>query len=120
MDVTPLIKTGQMVIESYGSDSITVNGQVYDTSLCLWTSGIKKLDSVRSFTDLSDEILQEHKDHIIIIGFDGDFDAVDFLSLKQKYGGLEVMDVGSACRTYNVLLTEGRDVSIIIIQKNPA
>jgi len=38
-----------------------------------------------------------------------------FAHLARRGVGLEVMDSGAACRTYNVLLSEGRNVALALI-----
>ena len=38
-----------------------------------------------------------------------------FAAVAGRGVGLEVMDNGAACRTYNVLLAEGRRVALAII-----
>ncbi len=58
---------------------------------------------------------------IVILGVGGKMllPPVKINLLFQKYNiGLEVMDTAAACRTYNFLLTEGRNVTAVLFQIN--
>jgi len=71
-------------------------------------------DSIRQIVDLDPEIV------ILGVGAKLQLPPVKISLLFQKYNiGLEVMDTAAACRTYNFLLTEGRNVTAALIQINP-
>ena len=40
--------------------------------------------------------------------------------LAQRRIGIETMDTAAACRTYNILAQEGRDVAVALLLDNPA
>jgi uncharacterized protein len=46
-------------------------------------------------------------------------DAEVILALKAKGIVAEVMDIGAACRTYNVLRAEGRQVAAALVPAGP-
>lgn len=117
MDVTPLLKPGQQIIQSYAGGGFRVSGQAYAGAVLVWP------DHTVSWKAASFEALQL-SDFSPVYEYDplpdvvlfGTGKAQHFLppalrqSLRDKGLVIEVMDTGAACRTYNVLLAEGRRV----------
>jgi uncharacterized protein len=102
MDITPLVPKEKNLITAYGEDYIIVQENKYTIPLII-TPDKLILEQV-SFNQL-EKILPMAE--VVIIGH------------KQKQMRLinikaEVMSFGAACRTYNVLLTEGRDVVCLL------
>jgi len=104
------------VITAYGDNSVSINGKPFEQSLIITRTKLNENWDVAVV-----ELLQaEHIDQIlafnpelIIIGT-GDkliFPAVEVYSGIIEHGiGVDFMDTRAACRTYNILMTEGRDV----------
>ena len=118
MDVTPLIKSDQQVIQSYSNGRFRVSGHVYDSAVFvaphetyIWDfSGTIQDIQIQDFAplfDAADDI------DVVLLGCGPQ---MEFISpsfkqaLKAKGLVLEVMDTGAACRTYNVLMAEGRRI----------
>ncbi len=107
---------GQNAIARYGPDGVIVNGLEYTRSVIVPWHGEVTPWSVRSF----DELQAEHFDQFIamqpqvVIFGSGPrlrFPPPHTLSgLMAARIGFETMDNAAACRTYNVLLAEGRSV----------
>ncbi len=122
MDVTPLIKQGQQIIESYGDGAFTVSGKVYTHAIVLTPEETKPWD-ISSFEDCTQEAVQALLDasaetEILLIGCGEQFYPVPpewRATARAKGVALELMDTGAACRTYNILLTEGRHVLAALI-----
>ena len=80
-----------------------------------------QLDHIQSLTEKDVEEILQHNPEIVIIGHQipGLFppDSIR-LMFSQKRVGLECMDIGAACRTFNVLLSELRDVTLVLIIPN--
>ncbi len=77
---------------------------------------VKNLDE---FTNDSMQQIVDLEPEIVILGVGSKFKLapVKINLLFQKHDiGLEVMDTAAACRTYNFLLTEGRNVAAALIQ----
>ncbi len=117
MDVTPLLKPGQQIIQSYAGGGFRVSGQAYQGAILIWPERTVPW-ALLSFADLqvSDfSPVYEHDPLPDVVLF-GTGSAQQFLlpalrqELRAKGLVIEVMDTGAACRTYNVLLTEGRRV----------
>ena len=118
MDVTPLVKEGSKIIQSYAGGRFRVSGEVHEGAILV------SQDSVRSWAANGPVQELTEQDFEILITMQDEFDVVllgtgkvlRFLApelkaaLKQKGLHVEVMDSGAACRTYNVLMAEGRRV----------
>lgn len=103
-------------ITAYGDDSVSINGKPFQQSLIITPT---KLEENWAITSI-DQLMQNHVDQIlalnpelIIIGTGNKlvFPAVELYSSIIKHGiGVDFMDTGAACRTYNILMSEDRDV----------
>ena len=103
-------------ITLYDENKIQVNGKNFHTSLIISSQQVKTEWSPRSPEDLN----AEHFSHIIemnpelvLIGTGNTlvFPPIETYAELIKLGiGVEIMDTGAACRTYNVLSNEGRQV----------
>lgn len=117
MDVTPLLKPGQQIIQSYAGGGFRVSGQAYQGAILVWPEETK-VWPVSAFADLqlSDFSPLYEYDPLPDVVLLGTGKTQEFLlpalrqALREKGLVIEVMDTGAACRTYNVLLAEGRRV----------
>ena len=122
MDVTPLIPEGRQIIQGYSANGFRVNGQSFDGAIIVtplqtapWTA--------KSFADLTEndfEALAANANDIDVVllgsGARGEFFPPKLrTALKQKGLTVETMDTGAACRTYNVLMAEGRRVAAALM-----
>ncbi len=123
MDVTPLVKSDQQIIQSYAGGRFRVSGTTYDHAVlvspsdtCEWTvSGPAEMLNEEDFRPLLDRA--EDIDVVLL----GTGAKLVFISpalkntLKKQGLSIEAMDTGAACRTYNVLMAEGRRVFAALI-----
>ncbi|MEX8191331.1 Mth938-like domain-containing protein [Comamonas guangdongensis] len=109
-------KSDAQTITGYGPGWIAVDKQNHETSLLVGSQGLLKTWSCARFEDLTaahfEELAQLEAEVIIFgSGSRNRFPPVAWLKpLMAKRVGLETMDTASACRTYNVLAGEGRNV----------
>ncbi len=104
------------VITAYDNGSITVNGKPFSQSLIVTSTKLDENWDVKTIELLQpnhiDQVLLLNPE-LIIIGT-GDklvFPAVEIYSgIIERGIGVDFMDTGAACRTYNILMSEGRDV----------
>ena len=103
-------------IEAYHRDSFKVDRQSYDSSILVHAE--KKVECWRP-TDLMQltvadlQLLITLKPAIVLLGTGKNliFPAADlFTPLQQAQISVEIMDTAAACRTYNVLMSESRNV----------
>lgn len=112
---------GSNVIRAYARDSIEINDQRYPSSLIV---GNTQLIEDWGVTHV-DHITTEHwlqlislEPEIIIIGTGDEIifpHPSSYAECINKGIGVEFMDSGAACRTYNILLSEDRPVVAAII-----
>jgi uncharacterized protein len=107
---------GTNAIARHGPDGVLVNGVQHTQSVIVPWTGLVAAWPVARFEDLQAEhftALAEHTPELVIFGSGARlrFPAASVLrSLIERRIGVETMDTAAACRTYNVLLSEGRAV----------
>lgn len=119
MDVTPLVKKGQQIIQSYAGGVFKINGVTYQGPVyvfpektLIWNPQALQIHSLVP-TDFDLLVENSHQIDVFLLGCGAH---IQFLpanlksSLKSKGLSPDVMDTGAACRTYNVLMAEGRRV----------
>ncbi len=123
MDVTPLIKTGQQIIQGYSDGRFRISGTVYEGAVIVSPEKTQAWDVSGKVADLSlaeFEPLIEHAADIDVVLL-GCGAVIQFLprplkaALKEQGLNIEVMDSGAACRTYNVLISDGRRVVAVLL-----
>lgn len=121
MPLTEDIITSQYRITGYHSDAVLINDQRYQDSLIVSAEHLVSPWPVRSVDDLNAENLQPlfklNADVILLgTGQKQQFPAARIMGLFGKQGiGLEVMDNGALCRTFNILVAEDRAVVAAIL-----
>jgi uncharacterized protein len=108
--------TGANLIESYDAGHVRINGRDYARGVVVSAQHIEVDWGPDDMTGLTVEHLEAAlgaSTQVLILGTGARqrFPApeVQFALLRRGIG-LEVMDTGAACRTYNILVSEGRDV----------
>jgi uncharacterized protein len=111
-------------VSAYGPNYIEINAVRHDTSILLMPEGPVIQWSCAKFGDLSPAHFQEIADKkpaLVIFGSGKKilFPRPELIApLIQAKIGIETMDLQAACRTYNVLMAEGRNVlAALIIEK---
>ncbi|MCX7148858.1 MAG: Mth938-like domain-containing protein [Rhodocyclales bacterium] len=112
---------GLLAITSYDAGHIAVNGRRLTKSFLLTPQRLIEDWAPSSVDGLSESDLQQVADlncSIVLLGTGPRqrFPARALLrTLTERRIGVEVMDSHAACRTYNVLMAEGRDVAAALI-----
>lgn len=123
MDVTPLIREGQQIIQSYAGGTFRVSAQNYKTAIIVAPGETTSWDGVQNFEDLTFEDFKPLLDNaddidVVLLGAGGImkfFNPALKAQLSAKGLAIDVMDTGAACRTYNVLMAEGRRVVAVLL-----
>lgn len=114
--------TGRNSIQAYQPGQITINEQSYNQSLILSATEIITPWPVTNIDDLSAEQMQaivDQKPEVVLLGTGEkqQFPDIEIIGYFAQLGlGLEVMNTGAACRTFNILVAEDRQVVAAIIQ----
>ncbi len=111
---------GTYQIQSVDSQSVTINNVVYTHSLILMPEHLEEW-AVDSFDQLQvthiEQILNLHPDLVLLgTGSRQRFTAPAVLApLINARIGIEVMDTAAACRTYTILMGDGRVVAAALL-----
>lgn len=106
----------QYGIQAYANNKIQINSIIYEGSLIVSKKEIITDLAIKSIQEIDEHylnLLTQFKPEIIIIGHEntGEFLPMSITyQLSQQKIGIECMSIGAACRTFNVLLGEQRDV----------
>ena len=112
---------GQNLIRAYAPSRITINEEVYTTSLIVTPRQVVTAWPPVSFADLLSghfEMIVPLGPEVVILGTGArlQFPAPSLTrSLVEAGIGIEVMDTGAACRTYNFLMSDGRRVAAALL-----
>ncbi len=122
MDVTPLIPEGRQIIQSYQVGGFKISGVRYEGGVLVSPEATIAwpVTNIESLTPDDFAILEPRlaETDVILLGTGK---KMSFLSpalrngLAQKNIRVEAMDTGAACRTYNVLMAEGRRVAAVMM-----
>ena len=113
--------TGGYLIQLYEAGRIVINGREIRSSLIVAPERLIPDWRPRAAADLtSDDLIPvlELAPQILILGTGSTqvFPVPSVLIQAYRRGiGIEVMDTGAACRTYNILMSEGRRVAAALI-----
>lgn len=109
------------VITGYGDDHVLINGEPHSGNVIVLPRATKPGWAPNGFDGLtSDDIapLADLEADIVIIGTGTRqrFPAPAILRpLIDARIGMEIMDVAAACRTYNILVGENRNVAVALM-----
>jgi uncharacterized protein len=110
-------------IKGYGPGWVQVAGEKIVRSVILSSRGERIGWNCESFDDLTAshfDQLAELQPELVIFGSGERLRFVSLAltqSLIQRQIGVETMDTHAACRTYNILAAEGRDVAVALLMR---
>ena len=113
--------SGANTITGYGDGYVEINKAPYTHAILLSSDGHISNWSVQTFDDLEDSHflkIVDLKPELVLIGTGKHqrFPNLELLkTLIQAKIGYEIMDSQAACRTYNILLSEGRQVVLALV-----
>lgn len=109
------------LIQSYTEQAVIINGQSYTHSLLLTPNQLHSPWGPTSIQQLTDEHIQSlltYKPELILLGTGKTLHFPPHALLQpllDAHVGVEVMDTGAACRTYMLLVSEGRAVVALLL-----
>lgn len=115
------VTAGLMTITAYDAGYVAVNGRRLTRSFLLTPRSLTEDWSATSIDTLSLEniaAIVALESPIVLLGTGARqrFPSVALLRpLIERRIGVEIMDTHAACRTYNILMGEGRDVAAALI-----
>ena len=111
MDITAAIPEGQPQIDAYGNGGFRISRHRYEGSVCIQPSGVSL------WNGRFDEVIFDDDTEILLFGFGHNRQHLPNTFIKtiiDRNIGHDIMDTGAACRTYNVLASEGRRVAALL------
>lgn len=124
MDLTPLIPQGRQIIEAYGGGGFRISGRRVEGSVIVFPDRVFAWKAAAAGDMDADNLEQVAAAgrtgtvDLLLIGTGERMTQID-RALRQdlRSNGIvvEAMDTGAACRTYNVLMAEGRRVAAALI-----
>jgi uncharacterized protein len=121
-DIMPPTAAHLLKVESYGSQGFCLNGQMWEGSVLLFPDHVllwKKADSTLwTIEDFESVFSAQPKPEVLLLGTGK---AHQFVhpelrrAFKARGVSMDSMDTGAACRTYNILLAEGRHVAALLL-----
>jgi uncharacterized protein len=124
MDLTPLIPSGRQIVESYGEGRFRVSGHIFVGSVLVFadrTIGWPPAAATDASIESLGAVLEEGRAGSVELLLFGQGPRMAPVPPELRQGlraagvGIEPMDTGAACRTYNVLVAEGRLVAAALI-----
>ncbi len=124
MDVTPLIPQGKQIIDGYGGGGFRISGRRIEGSIVVFPDKVSPWNvaeaaalSAGSLEDVS-AAGRAGTVELLLVGTGARMTRIDGAlrrALRADGVVMEAMDTGAACRTYNVLMAEGRRVAAALI-----
>jgi uncharacterized protein len=109
------------LVRAYGNGELRVNDDVYRSAIIVSASAVQAAPDIRDMEDLVrldlSRILAQGPELVLLgTGPRQIFPAASFRAQFLSAGiGIEVMDTGAACRTFNVLVAEQRRVVALLM-----
>ncbi len=124
MYISPVFAEDRQLITSYGNSQFVIGGCQYEHSVFVSEAGVKpwavsvtgdilQYDAIAELLASADTAID-----ILLLGVGGNFNcdpqkiATLYNDIRREHNiGLEVMDTGAACRSFNILYAESRNVA---------
>lgn len=112
---------GVNVIHAYTRTSVSVNGQEHTRSILVPPTGELidwPVSSLESLTEADFQPILDARPEVVILGTGASLRFVKPALMRQLMAariGVETMDTAAACRTYNILVGEGRQVMAALL-----
>jgi len=107
--------TDSKPIDGYGPGFFRIGGERIDGPICVFPSGVKAWGG---YDDTATPLAAQADIDVLFVGTGADIAHVPagFRQVLEEAGiGVEAMASPAACRTYNVLLSEGRRVALALL-----
>ena len=123
MDVTPLVQQGQSIIQSYSGGSFRVSGNVYEGGVTVLPDAVEPWAYAGAIADLTMDDMDAVMPHmtaadVVLMGCGAQMQFLPKdvrVALREQGITVDMMDTGAACRTFNVLIAEGRRVVAVLL-----
>jgi uncharacterized protein len=122
MDITPVIPKGKQIITGYGNGRIMINREPHEGALIVFPDRVISWNvfSMEALVPESFAFLDEMTETVELLLLGTGKSSIPVSPsvralCKARGVNLEVMDTGAACRTYSILLAEGRALAAALL-----
>jgi uncharacterized protein len=123
MELTPLVQpghqiAGHQIIERYGAAGFRISGAVYRGPVLVFPDRTVPWQPATATAEGLAPVVEHGGVELLLLGLGRRMVPVAAplrAALKANGIAVEAMDTGAACRTYNVLLGEGRRVAAALL-----
>jgi len=113
-DIMPPVGADAQLIQSYGAAGFRIGNRQYDTPVLVTTNLTTEWSGELTLEALEPLFATIPQPEILLIGTGARHEMIDQklrMALKARGLGIDSMDTGAACRTFNILLSESRRVA---------
>jgi uncharacterized protein len=118
MELSPQSASGRQQIERYGASGFQVSGVVFEGPVLVFPEHTVPWENATPTIEGLAPVIAEGGIELVLLGLGRRGAPVApalRAALKTQGIGVEAMDTGAACRTYNVLLAEDRRVAAALL-----
>jgi len=115
MRLNEITYTDATPVDGYGPDFFRIGGEVYHGAVLTGPTGTR---SWGGYTDTETLLALTGEIDVLFIGTGAEIAYIPSAlreTLEKAELGFEVMNSPAACRTYNVLLSEGRRIALAVL-----
>ncbi len=110
-DIMPPVGADAQLIQSYGATGFRIGNAQYDSPVLVTTNSTAAWNGELTMEALEPLFATIPQPEILLIGTGARHEMIDHTlraALKARGLGIDTMDTGAACRTFNILLSESR------------
>lgn len=117
-DIMPPVGADAQLIQSYGASSFRIGHGTYDTPVLVLPTSTALWNGELTIAALEPILNSTPPTEVLLIGTGKRHEMIPpelRKELKARGMGVDTMDTGAACRTFNILLGEGRMVAAALL-----
>jgi uncharacterized protein len=122
MEISSVIPPGRRMIDGYSPDGFRIAGTLYQGPMLVWPEGeatwpVGRIEDL-TLADLDPVRRIDPPVEVLLIGCGPRMVLLPSAlrrQIREAGIGMDAMDTGAACRTYNVLISEGRRAAAALI-----
>lgn len=117
-DIMPQLGAGAQLVRSYGPQGFRIGQDSHESHVLVLPTVTLAWSGVLTIETLGPLLHAEPRTEILIIGTGKRHEMISpelRRALKEHGVGFDTMDTGAACRTFNILLGEGRRVAAALM-----
>ncbi len=116
-DIMPPVGADAQVIQSYGAGGFRIGNVAYESHVLVTPTATIGWSGELTLAALEPVLATVPLPELLLVGTGARHEMLDpalRAALKSREIGVDTMDTGAACRTFNILLSEGRRVAAVL------